>query len=87
VQEEASCTNVNFAESVVNSNKQTPRLKYIDERRSGLSMSWPKYLPNDRIKWTEGLNSYPIWPSDPEIAVIKDIAASILPEKEHDFSV
>lgn len=50
-------------------------------------MSWSQHLPQDRIKWTNGLDSYPIWPSEPEIAVIKDMVASVLPEKEDDFSV
>jgi hypothetical protein len=51
------------------------------------SMPWSQYLPQDRIKWTEGLNSYPIWPSEPDVSVIKDIVASVLPNKEDDFSV
>ncbi|ETS84199.1 hypothetical protein PFICI_02224 [Pestalotiopsis fici W106-1] len=50
-------------------------------------MSWSQYLPQDRIKWTGGYWTHPIWPSEPDVAVIKDIVASVLPEKEIDFSV
>ncbi|KAH8662464.1 phosphotransferase enzyme family-domain-containing protein [Xylariales sp. PMI_506] len=50
-------------------------------------MGWSEYLPQDRIKWTDGLDSYPIWPSEPEIAVIKDVVAPVLPEKKNEFSV
>lgn len=41
-------------------------------------MSWSKYLPDDRLKWTEGYNSTPIWPSEPDIAVIRQTASSVL---------
>lgn len=41
-------------------------------------MSWSKYLPDDRLKWTEGYNSTPIWPSEPDLAIIKQTASSVL---------
>ncbi|CAH0042635.1 unnamed protein product [Clonostachys rhizophaga] len=41
-------------------------------------MARPQYLPDSRTKWTTGSDSYPIWPSDPEISIISEIAASVL---------
>ncbi|CAH0045876.1 unnamed protein product [Clonostachys solani] len=41
-------------------------------------MAQPQYLPDSRIKWTVGNNSYPIWPSDPDTSIIGEIAASAL---------
>jgi len=41
-------------------------------------MSWSLYLPDDRTKWTEAYNSYPIWTSEPELNSIKDIVASLI---------
>ncbi|KAL6860362.1 hypothetical protein ACO1O0_004389 [Amphichorda felina] len=50
-------------------------------------MTWVKYLPKDRIKWSDGINSTPIWPSEPDVAVIKDIVSSALVGKSDDVSV
>lgn len=41
-------------------------------------MSWSKYLPDERLKWTEGYNSTPIWPSEPNLAIIRQTASSVL---------
>lgn len=41
-------------------------------------MSWLKYLPANRVKWTSGHDSYPIWSSEPDIAAIKGVFASEL---------
>ncbi|KAH9990068.1 phosphotransferase enzyme family-domain-containing protein [Xylariaceae sp. FL0662B] len=44
-------------------------------------MSWSQYLPDDRVKWTRGFYSYPIWPTEPDISIIKDIVTSTLKGK------
>ncbi|GAB1310719.1 hypothetical protein MFIFM68171_00929 [Madurella fahalii] len=36
-------------------------------------MSWAHYLPDDRLRWTAGNDSYPIWPSEPKIPIIENI--------------
>ncbi|KAH6855444.1 kinase-like domain-containing protein [Chaetomium sp. MPI-CAGE-AT-0009] len=36
-------------------------------------MAWQTYLPDDRVKWTEGWDSYPIWPTEPDVSVIKNL--------------
>lgn len=41
-------------------------------------MSWSKYLPDDRLKWTEGYDSTPIWPSEPDLAIIRQTALSVI---------
>ncbi|KXX77749.1 Altered inheritance of mitochondria protein 9, mitochondrial [Madurella mycetomatis] len=41
-------------------------------------MSWTHYLPDDRLKWTAGIDSYPIWPSEPNIPIIENIVRSVL---------
>lgn len=53
-------------------------LSHITHTRSLGAMSWSKYLPDDRLKWTEGYNSTPIWPSEPDLAIIREIASSLL---------
>ncbi|KAF3010289.1 hypothetical protein E8E14_004190 [Neopestalotiopsis sp. 37M] len=51
-------------------------------------MSWARYLPQDRTKFSRPYwNSSPIWPSEPDVAVIKEIIASVLPENTDDFSI
>lgn len=37
-----------------------------------------KYLPKDRLRWTEGYLKIPIWAREPDISVIKSVATSIL---------
>ncbi|CAG9977305.1 unnamed protein product [Clonostachys byssicola] len=41
-------------------------------------MAQQTYLPDSRIKWTIHANSSPIWPSDPDTSIIREIAASAL---------
>jgi hypothetical protein len=36
-------------------------------------MAWQRYLPDDRLKWTEGWDSHPIWPAEPDVSIIKDL--------------
>jgi hypothetical protein len=36
-------------------------------------MAWRSYLPDDRLKWTEGWDSHPIWPTEPDVSIIKDL--------------
>lgn len=52
-------------------------------------MSWEQLLPPDRVKWeVYGCDYYPVWPSEePDVAVIKEIVASTLPQEEDDFTV
>ncbi|KAF7541830.1 hypothetical protein G7054_g324 [Neopestalotiopsis clavispora] len=51
-------------------------------------MSWARYLPQDRTKFSRPYwNSSPIWPSEPDVTVIKEIIASVLPENTDDFSI
>ncbi|KAH7318669.1 hypothetical protein B0I35DRAFT_409522 [Stachybotrys elegans] len=53
-------------------------------------MSWSKYLPADRVQWTLGYDSYPVWPSEPDLAAIKGMFVSQLPgeNSEHlDISI
>ncbi|ROW14032.1 hypothetical protein VPNG_04066 [Cytospora leucostoma] len=40
-------------------------------------MSWTRYLPTDRLRWTRGYDASPIWPSDPDPTILKNIAASL----------
>lgn len=37
-----------------------------------------RYLPSNRTKWTNGFDSQPVWPSEPNVAVIKALVASAL---------
>ncbi|OIW29069.1 hypothetical protein CONLIGDRAFT_645208 [Coniochaeta ligniaria NRRL 30616] len=56
-------------------------------------MSWSRYLPDDRIKWTTNWKEDPIWPSEPKISVIEKIVRSTLSrlgdggQAKDDFSV
>lgn len=50
-------------------------------------MSWAQYLPPDRVNWTQSHWAYPIWPSEPDLNVIKEVVASNLGEEEDDFTV
>lgn len=51
-------------------------------------MSWEQLLPPDRVKWErDGRDYYPVWPSEPDVAVIRGIVASALPQEEDDFTV
>ncbi|KAK3897648.1 phosphotransferase enzyme family-domain-containing protein [Staphylotrichum tortipilum] len=36
-------------------------------------MAWPLYLPDDRLKWTEGWDSHPVWPTEPDVSIIQDL--------------
>ncbi|KAK3290260.1 phosphotransferase enzyme family-domain-containing protein [Chaetomium fimeti] len=36
-------------------------------------MAWQSYLPDDRVKWTSGWESHPIWPHEPDVSVIKNL--------------
>ncbi|ROV99537.1 hypothetical protein VMCG_06333 [Cytospora schulzeri] len=45
-----------------------------------MEMAWERYLPTDRLRWTRCRNSCPIWPSDPDLTIIKKLAASLLTE-------
>ncbi|KAK6220533.1 hypothetical protein LQW54_001978 [Pestalotiopsis sp. IQ-011] len=51
-------------------------------------MSWEQLLPPGRVKWErDGRDYCPVWPSEPDVAVIKDIVASAVPQEEDDFTV
>lgn len=51
-------------------------------------MSWEQLLPPGRVRWErDGHDYYPVWPSEPDVAVIKDIVASALSQEEDDFTV
>jgi hypothetical protein len=39
-------------------------------------MAWQQYLPDDRLKWTRNWNSLPIWPTEPDVSVIKNLVWS-----------
>lgn len=39
-------------------------------------MAWQQYLPDDRLKWTRNWNSQPIWPTEPDISIIKNLVWS-----------
>ncbi|ROW05407.1 hypothetical protein VSDG_00568 [Cytospora chrysosperma] len=41
-------------------------------------MSWERFYPPNRLRWTRGYDSSPIWPSDPDPTIIKKLAASLL---------
>lgn len=41
-------------------------------------MSWSTYLPDDRLRWTEGHDSTPIWPSEPDLEIIRQTALSVI---------
>jgi len=40
--------------------------------------SWLRYLPDNRVKWTSGYSSYPVWASEPDLSAIKEIFISEL---------
>jgi len=40
--------------------------------------SWLRYLPDNRVKWTSGYSSYPVWASEPDLSAIKEIFISVL---------
>ncbi|KAK4042323.1 hypothetical protein C8A01DRAFT_33672 [Parachaetomium inaequale] len=39
-------------------------------------MTWRLCLPDDRLKWTEGWDSHPIWPAEPDVSIFKDLVWS-----------
>jgi hypothetical protein len=39
-------------------------------------MAWQQYLPDDRLKWTRNWNSLPIWSTEPDVSVIKNLVWS-----------
>ncbi|KAH6628874.1 hypothetical protein F5144DRAFT_622646 [Chaetomium tenue] len=39
-------------------------------------MAWQQYLPDDRLKWTHNWNSLPIWPTEPDVSVMKNLVWS-----------
>ena len=41
-------------------------------------MLWERYLPDNRIQATGGHDSHLIWPSDPDLSIIRDISTSVL---------
>lgn len=43
-----------------------------------VEMSWERFFPTDRLRWTRCYASEPIWPSDPDQTVIKKLATSLL---------
>ncbi len=40
------------------------------------NMAWLRYLPDDRLKWTEGWDSHPVWPTEPDASIMKDLVWS-----------
>ncbi|KAK2594951.1 hypothetical protein QQS21_007309 [Conoideocrella luteorostrata] len=46
-----------------------------------------RYLPSDRTRWTDGFDSSPVWPSEPDLAVSKDVVAAALHVQVQDLSV
>ncbi|KAF7539759.1 hypothetical protein G7054_g1884 [Neopestalotiopsis clavispora] len=41
-------------------------------------MAWSQYLPKDRVKWSQGNNSCPIWPAEPDLDAIRRVVVSSL---------
>ncbi|KAM7215765.1 Phosphotransferase enzyme family domain containing protein [Rhypophila decipiens] len=50
----------------------------LDERKLDNTSVWDRYLPEDRVRWSSGWDSNPIWSTEPDLDAIKAVIASEL---------